>query len=160
MPLDPFIEVPREAGSRSGPAFGTGQQGAWTVCQLHVIHDLDPAGFGREALLSHLTFLTLLWMVCGFTEGLSFLVFQGLLGTDPRLTFAHVKENKSEKKNSTATEQAGLMRALGLVVKTRAWQESVSKLPLLMTFQDASEVGVVKQNRALQSLLSIYSHSN
>lgn len=52
------------------------------------------------------------------------------------------------------------MRALGLVVKTRAWQESVSKLPLLMTFQDASEVGVVKQNRALQSLLSIYSHSN
>lgn len=48
-------------------------------------------------------------MVCGFTEGLSLWFYQGLLGTDPRLTFAHVKENKNEKKKSTATEQAGLV---------------------------------------------------
>lgn len=37
------------------------------------------------------------------------MVSQGLLGTDLRLTFAHVKENKNEKKKSTATEQAGLV---------------------------------------------------
>lgn len=89
-------------------------------CQLHVGSDLDPASLPRGGAPPSpiFTFLTLLWTVCGFYRGAFFLVLQGLVGTDPRLTFAHVKENKNEKKKSTPTEQAGLMRALGLVGRT------------------------------------------
>lgn len=65
-----------------------------------MINDLDPAGLGREApsFSSNVSHPALdgVWLYRG---AFFFLVFQGLLGTDPRLTFAHVKENKNEKKN-------------------------------------------------------------
>lgn len=35
------------------------------------------------------------------------MVSQGLLGTDLRLTFAHVKENKNEKKNLLQQNRLG-----------------------------------------------------
>lgn len=99
----------------------------------------QPASDGRP-LLSHLTFLTLLWMVCGFTEGLSFFWFSRVCWEQTRgLPLHMLKKIKMKKKYSTATEQAGLMRALGLVGKTRAWQGSASKLPLPVTVQDASD---------------------
>lgn len=67
-----------------------------------MINDLDPADLGREAppFSSNVSHPALdgVWLYRGAFFFFFFLVFQGLLGTDPRLTFAHVKENKNEKK--------------------------------------------------------------
>lgn len=80
-----------------------------------VVNDLDPTrrclGGLPPSLSSQVSPPTLdgVWFL---KKGLSFLVLQGLIGTDPRLIFAHVKENKNgkrkQKPTSTPTEQAGL----------------------------------------------------
>lgn len=64
------------------------------------------------------------WCVV-FKEGAFFLVLWGLIGTDPRLIFAHVKENKSGKNPNQPTFYSSrtgwAAMSLCLVGRTSAW---------------------------------------